>query len=240
MKIILTAFLAILGCLASHATEPIHIGTTTTNGVFTASVSRAYWAVEWSADANGPWLSSEIWNMPVTASNVRVTLPVSDIRTNHGFFRAICSWNIIRPSAGYAGFNTDTNGWGRVSGKVLFWAGNFMPGVSTGTKTPVQRTICFFDKTKNVVYVPGENGSFYLHVLSRYIGSTDSDASGNYSMGLPPGDYSVFVLEKPDGEFGEEYYYANGIDGNGYILPCHINANSNTPFSISITYFAIF
>ena len=240
MKGILTAYLILLGCLASQATEPVQISNFSTNGDFSASVSRAYWAVEWCTDVNGTWLPSECWNMPVTGSNARVALPISDIRTNHGYFRAICSWNIIHPPTGPAVFNTDTNGWGRVSGKVLFWAGNFMPGVSTGTKTPVQRTICFFDKTKNVVYVPGESSAFFLYVKSRYIGSTDSNASGDFSIGLPTGDYSVFVLEKPDGEFGEEYYYANGIDGSGFIHPCHINASSNTPLAIDITYFAVF
>ena len=236
MKSILTAYLILLGCLASQATEPIQISNFSTNGDFSASVSRAYWAIEWSVDANGPWLSSEIWNMPVTGSNARVALPIADIRTNHGFFRSICSWNIIHPSAGYSGFNTETNGWGLVSGKVLFWAGDFMPIHPTGTKTPVQRTICFYSATTNVIFVPGESSSFYSHILSHFIGSTDSNTNGDYSIRLPPGDYAAFVLEKPDGEYGEEYYYSRILRG----YSCHINASSNTPLSIDITYFATF
>ena len=56
MKGILTAYLILLGCLASQATEPIQISNFSTNGDFSASVSRAYWAVEWCTDVNGTWL----------------------------------------------------------------------------------------------------------------------------------------------------------------------------------------
>ena len=240
MKSILTAYLILLGSLASHAAESIQISDFSTNGDFSASISRAYWAIEWCADVNGTWLPTEFWNMPVTGSNARVALPISDIRTNHGYFRAICSWNIIHPPTGPAVFNTDTNGWGRVTGKVMFWEGDFMPGQPTGTITPVIRTLCFFEKTSNVVHVGYPWGSFYSFVLSPFAGSTKSNASGNFSIGLPPGDYSVFVLEKPDGEFGEEYYHASVTDGGGYIHPVKVVINSNTVKQIDIHYLATY
>ena len=115
----------------------------------------------------------------------------------------------------------------------MFWDGNLMPGNPTGTITPVRRTICFFMKTGDVVY-SGSGMSFYSFVLSPFAGSTESSSSGYYSIGLPSGDYSMFVIESPG------YYYASGMDGYGNIMPVHVESNQTTVKQFNITYSASF
>ena len=228
MKYIYISCLALLSSFSIQADEPAIIHGLSTNGAISVvcDSSHYYWATEWAYTPQGPWMPSEIWNLPVTGSIDTAELPLSDFQTAHAFFRVVSSPDIIVPPQGAAGFTSDTNGWGTVSGQILFWEGNFMPGSPTGTITPVQRTIFFFDLT-NV----GIN-NWHSYILSPFRGSANSDIYGYFSIRLPPGDYSVLVLER-------FRYYSHGWDGAGNISPLHLGSNQNINIQFNIIYLAV-
>ncbi len=233
---VLLSLLLANSCLDAHAAPEPRIVSLTADGVLTlaCATSDTRWSLEWSLDTRGPWMPTAFWNMGVSAASNIVVLPLGDLRSDQAYFRVISSPREIPPPPSPVGSGTDTNDWGTVSGKVMFWAGNFMPGDVTGIITPVRRTLFFFERTKEAVQAGRLWIEFYSFVLSPFVNSTESSMEGDFSLRLPPGDYSVFVLEHP-GEF-----YANLYDGLGHIWPVHVGSDQETVIRFDITYLAGF
>jgi len=125
-----------------------------------------------------------------------------------------------------------------ITGRVEFWEGDFMPLVpeqsQDGIITYVAREICVFEKTTfdDVEYASENNMCFYNKINTKLITKAKSDENGNYSIGLPPGEYSIFVKEN-------DTYYANGTT-NEYIWLVTVEENDYSEYDIKITYAAYF
>jgi hypothetical protein len=120
-------------------------------------------------------------------------------------------------------------------GNVWFWEGDFMPGPPgdhSGKVTPVEREIWIYEATRYDSVV-GANGGFYSKILTQLKAKTRSNAKGFYQLALPPGKYSVFVVEN-------SLFYANGTDSNGHILPATVSADSVSKVQVDITYKATY
>ncbi|MCI0563968.1 MAG: hypothetical protein MN733_36295 [Nitrososphaera sp.] len=124
-----------------------------------------------------------------------------------------------------------------VCGYVHFWEGDFMPGPPpghSGTITPVQRTVVVHMPTLlNGDVVQAGYGPFYSSISTQRVATISSNKNGFFETELPPGSYSIFVVE-------DSLYYANGFDGEGYILRFTVMQDSIVAMNINITYRAAF
>ena len=123
-----------------------------------------------------------------------------------------------------------------VAGLVLFWQGDFMPvlgpGTPTGTKRPVVRELLVYELT-NLADVTSAGDAFYSAISTRRVASTLSGADGRFAVQLPVGRFSLFVRE-------QSMFYANGGDGQGFIYPIDVVADTVTEVQFDITYLAYF
>lgn len=119
-----------------------------------------------------------------------------------------------------------------VWGNVWFWEGDFMPICLTGKVTAVIRKVYVYEPTKfdSVVDL---GGGFYSKILTKLVDSTESNRTGFFQLKLPAGKYSFFVRE-------DTLFYANGVDGEGCILPATVVEDSITKVQIDITYKATY
>jgi hypothetical protein len=83
-------------------------------------------------------------------------------------------------------------------GDVWFWQGIFSYGVctSTGTVTAVPRELRIHEFTRldQLDYVP-DRPAFFTAIHSPLVATVHSDESGFFQIELPPGQYSLFVVE---------------------------------------------
>ena len=119
-----------------------------------------------------------------------------------------------------------------VAGMIEFSQGNFMPGpgVSGGSKKPVQRTVYVYTARKAQ---DGSQGGFHTIPKEKPLFMGQSCAYGRFTIGLPEGYYSLFVLE-------EGKLYANGTDGEGYLNPVKVEAGKLAQTDIQINYKAVY
>jgi len=124
-----------------------------------------------------------------------------------------------------------------VYGYVEFWEGDFMPTVlpeiSGGTITPVERTIEIHAPTRFDAGSQLDYTAFYRKLFTPCVAKTSSNAKGFFQVELPPGYYSFFVIEN-------SLYYANGVDGQGYLCPVTVLKDSLSFVKLNITYKATF
>ncbi|MDG1276303.1 MAG: carboxypeptidase regulatory-like domain-containing protein [Algoriphagus sp.] len=128
-----------------------------------------------------------------------------------------------------------------IMGKVTWLEGNQMPTIksekdssitSVNPKgTPVKRTLKIYPLT-NLMDVKEQNGLF-TSIAGEAIVSIESDETGNYSIELSPGKYSIFTVE-------EGGLFANSFDGQGNIQPIQIKKGEWLKKDIVITYKAYF
>lgn len=125
-----------------------------------------------------------------------------------------------------------------VTGEVRWFEGNLMPTVGDSINEerysgrPVKRTIHIFEATRqsDAVVVDGQ---FFSSIRSTLIKKISTDEEGKFHVGLPPGRYSIFVVE--NGRL-----YANTFDGKNYINPVTVQPGSYTDIQISINYKAYY
>lgn len=128
-----------------------------------------------------------------------------------------------------------------VTGTVVFWKGDFMPGLDRsgragtgGRKMPVAREVYIHALTDmGMVEQAPDYSPFYSRIRSELVVHTRSDSTGFFRVALPPGRYSCFVKE-------DSMFYANEFDGDGNILAFEVARDSVTHITIDITYEATF
>lgn len=123
--------------------------------------------------------------------------------------------------------------WGTVSNME----GDFMPMVppcnSCGHHCPVQRTVKIYDYTLFSEGITSEPYSgFYDSLKTSLIAQVDTDADGFFQVDIPPGHYSMMVVE--NGKL-----YANLMDGQGGINPFTLTTGIEN-VNIVMTYKATF
>ena len=123
---------------------------------------------------------------------------------------------------------------GVLSGTVAFWEGDFMPGNPTGTKTPVVRDVYVYEPTSLFAVTNAHEfpDGFYSAIQANLVTVITSSTDGRFSLRLPAGRYSLFVME--DG-----LYYANRFESDT-INPVTVTTKATTTFEFDITYRATF
>lgn len=123
-----------------------------------------------------------------------------------------------------------------VFGNITFTEGNCMPGIGANRSCqtcPVRRMVRFYEITLEKDAVRAEPpGSFYLSFSTRLVGETESNLNGFYQINLPPGKYTMVVVE-------EGKLYASFFDGDGSINPITVMSGKKLA-DFSITYKAVF
>ncbi len=120
-------------------------------------------------------------------------------------------------------------------GQVLFWEGDFMPGSTTGTKTPVVRAIYIHEATTfDQVTETEPYSTFYSYVDTPLVQIVYSDENGYFQAQLEPGKYSIFVDE-------DRGLYANKFErdiatGTDTIFPVTVTEDDVGTLNIDIQY----
>jgi hypothetical protein len=120
-------------------------------------------------------------------------------------------------------------------GDVWFLEGDFMPMCPSGTITPVVREIRVHSLTHRDDVVDGPNpyAPFYSEIHTDLIATIYSGTDGFFEVQLPPGQYSLFVVE-------DTLFYANRFDGTGHINPVEVLENEVTEILFEIDYEAAY
>jgi hypothetical protein len=121
-----------------------------------------------------------------------------------------------------------------IKGKVIFRQGDFMPSPDAppqGSGRGVKRELYIHELT-NMGQVQGEP-PFYQQIQTKLVKKIVSDESGNFTVELQPGKYSLFVKEK-DG------YYANLFDGQSNIYPVEVKNKQVTEVEFIIDHQATY
>jgi hypothetical protein len=128
-----------------------------------------------------------------------------------------------------------------VSGKVTWLEGNQMPTIKSEDQKsnssgrikgkPIVRVIKVYPLV-NMADARLEDGLFQS-IAGDPIAEVSSDGNGDYSLFLPPGNYSLFTVE-------ENGLFANSFDGNGNIEPLIVKKGEWVRRDLVINYKAYF
>lgn len=120
-----------------------------------------------------------------------------------------------------------------LKGQIHFMSGNFMPGPDAkGGKTEtVQRRVFVFPLFKPDGNMAGAFLDSAKAPAPIFKGSSCPD--GTFGVSLPPGNYSLMVMEKGR-------LYANGTDGMGNINPVEVQTGKITEIQFNINYQAAY
>lgn len=125
-----------------------------------------------------------------------------------------------------------------IIGEVKWVEGNLMPSIGDTTYAtrakgvPIKREIYIYKVTKPDDAVR-EDGNFYASIRTQLVKKVKSGKDGRFKVKLPPGKYSVFVVEK-------EGLFANIFDGDNCINPVTVQANNFTEIQILVNYKAYY
>lgn len=125
-----------------------------------------------------------------------------------------------------------------IIGEVRWIEGNLMPAIGDTSYIerakgiPIERDIYIFKAVKQEDAVSA-GGTFYKSINGELVYRLESKRDGTFKVNLPPGKYSIFVMEK-DG------YFANIFDGDNYINPVTVQANNFTEIQIQVNYKAFY
>jgi hypothetical protein len=116
-----------------------------------------------------------------------------------------------------------------ICGKVIWVSGNQMPGPDKelASSKGIVREIVVYEVTTNEQATQGDG--FCKDIKTKLVARTKSKKNGTFSVGLPTGTYSVFVVE-------EKGLWANNFDGHGRINPVTISDNNWVNLTLEVNY----
>ena len=152
------------------------------------------------------------------------------------FFTASCSNHTVDIQKVYTDNEAKHTVTAGIWGTVAFQEGNCMPmvgGTSTCKTYPVKRTVRIFPYTlpagANAV---ANHAGFYSGFNAAMLKEVSSDKNGFYQADLPPGKYSVVVVEN-------DQLYSTITDGQGAINPVEVGTTPQK-MDLMINYKATF
>ncbi len=122
-----------------------------------------------------------------------------------------------------------------VYGKITWLQGNLMPSPDEPRSMegkPIERQLNIYEVV-TFNEVQGQ-APLFKGVNAKLVKTVKSNSQGFYECELPPGNYSIFVLEN-DGEF-----FANNFDGKGQINSIEIKRGNKAALNIQINYKAVY
>ncbi len=114
-------------------------------------------------------------------------------------------------------------------GDVWFFEGDFMPTCPQGHVRAVSREVVVFESTTLEDATPGSTPEFFSEIHKQEIARTTSDRTGFFQVELPPGNYSVFIVEN------DEYYMCYFGDDMS-LTPVTVISGEVTDVLLNITY----
>jgi hypothetical protein len=122
-----------------------------------------------------------------------------------------------------------------MKGHVYLVKGNQMPSPDRPPATPkgFETELFIYELTGLEQVTRVGNTSFYSQINTPLVKTVKTDASGAFSVKLPPGNYSLFV--KKDGNF-----YANLFDGKNKIYPVEVLTGKVTEVEFKADYDAVY
>ncbi|MCC9136539.1 carboxypeptidase regulatory-like domain-containing protein [Pontibacter silvestris] len=118
-----------------------------------------------------------------------------------------------------------------ITGKVLWVSGNKMPSPDapqSSGRRGIQRTLYIYELT-NSRQVTTIDGVFHIDIQANLVTQVVTDASGNFTVSLKPGRYSLFTKE-------DKGLYANLFDGENNIFPVKVEEGQVTNVEFLINY----
>ena len=108
-------------------------------------------------------------------------------------------------------------------------AGNHMPSprYHPGQPASVKATICVFTLTNESQAIKVGDAGLFSSVQTRLIRQVDTDDSGRFRIGLPPGTYSVFTKKG-------RLFYATRRDEKNNIAPVEVLPGKMTRMECSV------
>lgn len=121
-----------------------------------------------------------------------------------------------------------------ISGQVFWVAGNQMPGpgVTRSAQAGIQRELYVYELTTIRQATLKENG-FFTNIQTNLILKIATRQDGSFKVKLPPGQYSIFVME-------EQGLYANLFDRNNAINPVVVKEKQYSWVPITVDYQAAY
>lgn len=121
-----------------------------------------------------------------------------------------------------------------VEGRILWVAGNQMPGPGMERTTPdgIQRELHVYQPTTINDVSKNEEG-FFTNVKTKRVAVINSTKDGSFKLRLPPGTYSVFVKEA-------EGLFANQFDQHYTINPVVVQEKQFTQLTVIVNYQAAY
>ncbi|HXB07687.1 MAG TPA: carboxypeptidase-like regulatory domain-containing protein [Puia sp.] len=116
-----------------------------------------------------------------------------------------------------------------IEGTVRRPSGNHMPapGHHPGPPAGVKAIVCIFPLTNDSQAVRAGKAGWYSAVQTRLIRQIDTDDSGRFRIGLPPGTYSVFTKKG-------NLFYATRRDEKNNIAPVEVLPGKITRVECSV------
>lgn len=110
-----------------------------------------------------------------------------------------------------------------IYGKVVERYGDWMPWVGSNPpdhgERPIECEIYVYEYTRTRDFDQAYIGNYPIESMPKpLVGTTSSDRKGRYQLSLPPGDYSVLLLDN-DGKL-----HVNGLNGEGGLCPIRVEA----------------
>lgn len=137
--------------------------------------------------------------------------------------------------------NRGCNSWVEqgLAGQVIWFEGDMMPTINDEPDVnrkrfkgePVQRVLHIHQLT--TMDEATSEGPFFKDIKTELVATVETNEEGEFSISLPTGQYSVFVVE-------EEGLFANLFDGEGYINPVEVKEGEITPMKIEVNYKAAY
>lgn len=119
-----------------------------------------------------------------------------------------------------------------IKGTVLWLEGNFMPGPGMDKEgEPVVRQLYIYPIMNKRELT--KTGDFYELPDQEPVKIVESNADGQFRVGLPPGSYSLFSKE-------EGGLYASVQDGKGNIHPIEVKEGEFTEVTFKVDYKAVY
>ena len=127
-----------------------------------------------------------------------------------------------------------------IRGQVRWYEGNLMPVAGDTTYArrakgvAIRRIVLIYPAVKRDEGVQADaTGKFYSKINKKPIKKIETKKDGTFRVALPPGRYSLLVMEK--GRFYVAYF-----DGSGYLAPVTVTPGQFTDVLLRVNYKAVY
>ncbi len=118
-----------------------------------------------------------------------------------------------------------------IEGYIFKVAGNRMPSPDVKLSPPkgIPATLYIYELTNLNQLTRVDESAFYSTIKTRLVKTTESDASGYFSVALPAGQYSLFTKK-------DALFYANYFDGQNNVAPVKVSPGKVTQVNVNVDY----